>query len=680
MCPDAAVNGPVERLGQRLAALWRGAALRALLRGRGGDREVLRQMDRRAEEFEALFRNSPAGLAISTDPSCGTVQHNAAMDRLLGGPHQADALRVLHQGRQLRPGQQPLQRACASGQAVHAMELEVHADGRPPVFLLASAVPLTDGSGNPRGAISAAMDITELKTTQARLLLAHEALRASHSMIELVRQTGHLGFFEYRPGDEGMMAGPGLRALLGVEAGRGFGRLVDWLRCVDSADRRTVRRTLVDAMLRRQPHATVEFRAAHAVGPPARWISCRLALRYGADGRLEQMSGLALDISPHKESERLRQREAEREQLLRYEAERASRAKDEFLSMLSHELRNPLGAVIAAAEVITTGAGGPGGTQRAAAIIQRQTQHLAQMMHDLLDVSRAVTNKLVLKRSPLDMAELVSSAVSMLEATGVVGGRPLRLSLSQAWVDADATRIEQAVSNLVANACRHSTPGGAIEVSVREESGSAVLQVRDAGPGIPDALLPHIFELFVQGDRSLDRPGGGLGVGLTLARRSVELHGGTLTAASSPEGSVFTLRLALVGPPPAGVLAAGGRIGSPRKKPHTVLLIEDNADVREAVEAMLLTQGHRVDTADDGLAGLAKLHDTWPAIAVVDIGLPSIDGFNVARRAREAGYPGRMVAMSGYGHAAQDALRAGFDTFLVKPVNAAALAAALESS
>jgi CheY-like chemotaxis protein len=246
--------------------------------------------------------------------------------------------------------------------------------------------------------------------------------------------------------------------------------------------------------------------------------------------------------------------------------------------------------------------------------------------------------------------------------------------LQDAWVIGDAVRIEQIVNNLLINAIKYTPTGREIHVAVRVLNGSAVLQVQDAGMGIPAALLPHIFDLFVQGQRPLDRRAGGLGIGLTLVRRLAELHGGTVTVESSDEGSRFTVRLPVAQAP----TQTQDELLPPSRR-RQVLVVEDNGDVLSALRSKLELDGHTVSTAVDGIEGLTRLLKMRPEVSIVDIGLPGLTGYELARHARAAGYAGRMIAISGYGSErdAQEALIAGFDAYLVKPVDRDHLRASL---
>ena len=239
-------------------------------------------------------------------------------------------------------------------------------------------------------------------------------------------------------------------------------------------------------------------------------------------------------------------------------------------------------------------------------------------------------------------------------------------------------RLEQIVSNLLANAVKYTPEGGRISVSVRRESDVVQLEVRDTGIGIPEALLPRIFDLFVQGQRSLDRRAGGLGIGLTLVQRLVQLHGGRVSAESSSEGSAFRVFFPAAEAPPQRDLQSAQRTAKKRR----VIVVEDNADARLAMQSILALMGHSVEVASDGFSGLQAVLASRPDIAIVDIGLPELTGLEVAKRARRGGYAGRLIAVSGYGQPAdvRQAMLAGFDAYLVKPVGASELEQRMEDA
>ena len=365
----------------------------------------------------------------------------------------------------------------------------------------------------------------------------------------------------------------------------------------------------------------------------------------------------------------------------RQAAERKSHAKDEFLAMLGHELRNPLSAISSAAALIDMPGAGPEMAGRARQIIGRQSQHLSRIVDDLLDLSRAMSGKILLARRPVDMASLVGACLDTFRATGRTTGYRINVDLAPNWVDGDPTRLEQIATNLIDNALKYTPAGGTIDIAIGAEDDEVLLTVSDTGVGIAPDLLPHVFDVFVQGTISLDRAQGGLGIGLSLVRRLVELHGGSVSASSSGggAGSSFTIRLPRAEPAKAGEPAGAAPAGDTSRP--AVLLIEDNEDGREMMATMLDVYGYPVLQSADGLDGVALATSRLPKVALVDIGLPGIDGYEVARRLRAnpATRAMRLIALTGYGLADDQrrVLEAGFDMHLVKPVDIAQLLGAL---
>ena len=374
-----------------------------------------------------------------------------------------------------------------------------------------------------------------------------------------------------------------------------------------------------------------------------------------------------------------------REMEERQAAERSNHAKDEFLAMLGHELRNPLSAISSAASLIGLAGAGPDAVSRAKVIIQRQSQHLSRIVDDLLDLSRAMSGKILLARQPLEVSALVCACLDTFKATGRTGNFQIGVDTLPGWVDGDPTRLEQIATNLIDNALKYTPSGGSIDISVRhdDDQDQVVLTVRDSGVGIAHDLLPHVFDVFVQGSITIDRSQGGLGIGLALVRRLVELHGGSVNATSEGLGlgSTFVIRLPRAAPAMARAPQRASGIDS--GKP-TVLLIEDNEDGREMMATMLGAFGYSVQQAADGLQGVQMAHGGAPKVALVDIGLPGIDGYEVARRLRQdaATRDIKLIALTGYGLAEDQrrVLEAGFDMHLVKPVDINLLLEALGSA
>jgi CheY-like chemotaxis protein len=371
----------------------------------------------------------------------------------------------------------------------------------------------------------------------------------------------------------------------------------------------------------------------------------------------------------------------EREQQARADAERASHAKDEFLAMLGHELRNPLAAISNALQVLSSPAAPPDTAHRALDIVGRQTKHLTRLIDDLLDVARISSGKMLLARERFDLAEVVRSCVALLQAAGRTNRHEIALELAPAWVSGDTARLAQVVDNLLTNAIKYSPEGRRIEVRTEADSGEVRLSVTDDGVGIGPELLPHVFEPFTQGPRTLDRAQGGLGLGLALSQRIVVAHGGRITATSpvTSRGSRFTVVL-------PGVEAIQKAEANPVKTDHDtavvprrILIVEDNDDVREGLRLRLAIAGHEVHAATTGPEAIEVARRVQPDVVLLDIGLPGMDGYQVAQELHERGHAPKIVAITGYGQP-EDVERmrqAGIQHHLIKPVDAAELARCL---
>jgi PAS domain S-box-containing protein len=381
-----------------------------------------------------------------------------------------------------------------------------------------------------------------------------------------------------------------------------------------------------------------------------------------ASGSIVGASKIARDITERKraEVERL---------LLLEEAQAANRAKDDFLAMFGHELRNPLAAIASAADVLDL-AHTVDDVRKPRDVIRRQVVHLKRLIDDLLDAARVRTGKIALDRRPVNLAEAAEQALSLVRGSASGGRHVVETLLDPVGVDADPVRLDQIILNLLTNAAKYTPAGRTIRVQTFADGDRGVLRVEDEGVGIASDVLPRIFGLFFQGERSIDRPHGGLGIGLTLVRMLVELHGGTVTAESPGPGlgSVFTVRLPRISLP-SKLEQTRQRAPAIRRR---VLIVEDNDDTREMLKMLLEHEGHEVYEAVDGTEGVRAASRIRPDLALVDVGLPILDGYEVARFIRRQDHqPQRLVALTGYGQAAdrERALRAGFDDHLVKPVD-----------
>lgn len=352
---------------------------------------------------------------------------------------------------------------------------------------------------------------------------------------------------------------------------------------------------------------------------------------------------------------------------------RAVRERDQFLAMLGHELRNPLSAITMAVELVQDP------QLKHNTIIRRQVKHLTRLVDDLLDVARVTSGKIVLRPERVDLRAALQRCVNALPASATRGLTLRELPYDEpVWVHADPVRLEQIVTNLLNNALKYTAAGGIVEVSARVETREAVLRVRDTGVGLAPEMVDRVFELFTQVEDTLDRAKGGMGIGLTLVRSLVTLHGGTVTAQSAGlgRGSVFTVRFPLA----AATVNMDERSRSERQsgvarldqEACDVLIVEDNHDTRELLSLTLEQRGHRVFTAEDGPSGVASALSHHPRVLLVDIGLPGLDGYGVARQVRASlGRSVYMVAITGYGQPddRRRALEAGFDLHLIKPLD-----------
>jgi PAS domain S-box-containing protein len=355
-----------------------------------------------------------------------------------------------------------------------------------------------------------------------------------------------------------------------------------------------------------------------------------------------------------------------------------SRRKDEFLAMLSHELRNPLAPILNAVQLLSLQVGENLVQQKARAIIERQLGQLTHLVDDLMEVSRAITGRIELRREEVSLGGIVERAVETARPPIDQRRHELVLSLppDPIWLFADAARFEQVVTNLLTNAAKYTQDGGRIGISAGQEGDTAVLRVSDSGMGITPAFLPHVFELFTQAERSSERSQGGLGIGLALVKRLVEMHDGTIDVSSTlGQGSEFVVRLPMHRPAaPSDIMQTSpAEVATPAAPSLRVLIVDDNVDAATTLEMLVEQSGHQTWMAHTGPAGLAAAIEHRPDVMLLDIGLPGIDGYQVAQRIRRQPslHDVVLVAMTGYGQETdrRRSRDAGFDHHLVKPTD-----------
>jgi signal transduction histidine kinase/ActR/RegA family two-component response regulator len=363
----------------------------------------------------------------------------------------------------------------------------------------------------------------------------------------------------------------------------------------------------------------------------------------------------------------------------------ASRQKDEFLAMLAHELRNPLAAIKYAVAIGQMSPGEP--PDETFEIINRQTQNLAHLIEDLLDVSRISRDKVTLRKEPIDIASIITGAVTTVRPLIEERHHELIIQLPDepVYVLADPTRAEQIVMNLLTNAAKYTKNSGRVTVRATTDADQAVIEVIDTGIGLPPELLNRVFDLFAQADRTLDRSEGGLGIGLTVAQKLAEMHGGIITADSDGlgKGSKFSVRLPISRQAPAVESLSQRSPATSSQSPQKILVVDDNRDTAISCARLLKAMGHEVQTAFDGLAALEAARSFKPHTIFLDIGLPGMNGFEVAKTLRNEGFESELiVAVSGYGQPEdrERSRQAGFDDHLVKPVHRDALVTVLQQS
>jgi len=617
-------------------------------------------LQRAVARLDALLDASPVGLGFH-DAGLRYIRVNRALAEINGRPAAEHVGRLEREilGDAAAEVVEPiLKDVLGTGRAVHvpALRVRLAATGIERWYSVSYA-PVRDPAGRVEAVAVSVSDVTEMH--QAQAALTHE-----RELLQTVIDSVPVMIAMYRPDGQVLRVNREFEGVTGWTAG-------------DAADRDFLAACYPDADYR----ATVR---KYLEAPTPGWRDIQMAAK---DGRVMETSwsmvrlsddsrvGIGLDVTERKRDEAEMRR-------ARAAAEMANRAKDEFIAMLGHELRNPLSAISGAVGVLRRLEVENVAAVHARDVISRQTEHLARLMDDLLDVGRVMTGKIVLDRRPLDLLEVAADVEATVRATGRAGRHRLSLAGTPTWVDGDPTRIEQIITNLVMNALKYTPPDGAISITVGADGAQAVVRVSDTGQGISAELLPRIFDLFVQGQQAAERAQGGLGIGLTLVRRLVELHGGRVEAASAGpgEGSTFGVHFPRLPAPPAPPESRRRRTVPPQR----ALLIEDNDDAREMLRTLLTLDGHTVYEAANGIAGLAAALEHRPDIAIIDIGLPEMDGYQVARRLRasETLKSIRLIALTGYGQPddARQAREAGFDLHVVKPVDPEQLADALAAA
>ncbi len=504
------------------------------------------------------------------------------------------------------------------------------------------------------------LDVCRLQAEQAiESKRSEDVLTRNEAGLRLALEAGKMGSFEWNIQTNEIRWSENLEAIHGLPPGAFTGTFESFQSLIHRDDRAGV----LERIRRSVETGTdyeAEFRSATPDGR-THWILGKGKVLHDERRGPWRMLGVCMDITSRKHTE-----EALRE---------ADRRKDEFLAMISHELRNPLFAITNASAVIESIASLDPVSAKAMGMIRRQADQLTRVVNDLLDVACLTAGKLVLQPARLDLGALVETCVAELASAHLFERHVYEVRVVPAVVSGDRARLEQILTNLLTNAVKYTPPGGMVTVEVQAIDGEASLRVRDTGVGIAPDLLPRVFELFIQSERGLDRRDGGMGVGLAIVRQLVVAHGGRAEAHSDgpDRGTEIVIRLPLVKETHAA--AGRGACAAPAPARHRILIVDDNNDARQALVVLLELAGHELHEAADGLSGLETVLRVQPDIVFADIGLPGIDGFELARRIRADKAGPRLVALTGYDHPEQRrrGVEAGFDAYLVKPVEIEAL-------
>lgn len=607
----------------------------------------------------AIYTTDGEGLLTYYNPAC--VEFSGRVPQI-GNDLWCVSWKLFHaDGTPLTDAEYPMAMALKSGDIIRGVEVIAERPDGTRIWFTPYPTPFRDAQGRVTGGINMLMDITEQKKAEQLLRESEESFRLMANAIPQLAwmglPDGHIFWYNQRWYDYTGTA---------PEQMEGWG----WQSVHDPIKLPKILEQWKDSIASGELfEMTLPLRGADGL---FRLFLTRAIPLKDATGRVVRWFGTNTDIDELKRTEAAL---AERTT----ELIRADRNKDEFLAMLAHELRNPLAPLRSAAEILRTPDASSEERRQAQRILNRQIENMTRMIDDLLDVSRITEGRIELRCEPVTLEAILTASASLVRSSCAAHDQKFVLSLpaEPVYLTADSTRLEQVFSNLLTNACKYSGDGSHIWLSAERAAGieppEVIIRVRDDGHGIAPELLPCIFDLFVQASRALDRSHGGLGIGLTLVQRLVKLHGGRIEAHSEGlgQGSEFTVYLPILSEaPPLPTLPAPP---VDRDSPRRILIVDDNTDSARGMAMLQSHRGHETRTAFTGPDAVIAAAEFLPEIVLLDIGLPGMDGFEVARRIRAmpelAGV--FIIAMSGYGREEDraEAQLAGFDEYLVKPVD-----------
>ena len=522
-----------------------------------------------------------------------------------------------------------------------------------------------DEAGRIEGVMTFDIDVTEN-------VAARKDAERARALLATAQRAARIGVFHWDGRSGKVYWSPELYALLGRHAGEIEPTVESWIACIHPDDREAASRRFEEAIAQGTQVYQLEERVLHPDGQ-TRWLRVTQHLTFDEAGQVTRCIGAAVDVQELKEL-------AERERTARLAAEDATLAKDDFLAMLGHELRNPLAPIATAVHLLKLR--GKEGIAREVSVIERQSQHIARLVDDLLDISRIVRGKVTLDREPFAVADLIAAAIETASPVIETSRHEVLVEVPKHGlvVSVDRWRMTQVIANLLTNAAKYTPAGGRILIGAAREGTDIVISVEDTGVGIAAELLPRVFDLFVQARQTLDRAQGGLGLGLALVKNLVAMHGGTVAARSEGpgRGSAFAVRLPSIDatasderPSDAITITSASR--------RRLLVVDDNEDNATMMGEALEHLGYRIAVAHDGPQALRIAAEFAPSVALLDLGLPIMDGYEVAGRLRAQSRDVKLVAITGYGQDSdrERTLQAGFCAHLTKPVDLAKLSAIL---
>jgi PAS domain S-box-containing protein len=630
--------------------------------------------DESARRLDVLLEAAPVGI-IYVDTQGRLLKANAANRQIWGSYPQSESVDEYGEwkgwwpagtpraGQRLQISDWPISRVL-QGEDLVASVVEIEPFGEPGTrrTILIRTAAIRDRDGAVLGAVAANMDITAQVEAERAMMESEAKFRLIADAIpQLAWSADAGGTNDYLNARWTAFTGMPLERI----GGNGWGEVVH------PEDLPALQAAWRNSLALGQPYE-IEHRLLHHSGE-YRWMLNRALPLLDRNGRATRWMGTLTDIHDKKAGEE--------------ELRAQARRKDEFLAMLAHELRNPLAPISNAAQLLSMTTLDPQRVRQSSEVIIRQVRHMTSLVDDLLDVSRVTRGLVELERERVDIKAVVASAVEqarpLIEARGHAFDQ--HMTSRRCWVFGDRIRLVQVIVNLLGNAAKYTAQGGTIALSVETDEANVTIAVRDNGIGIDRAILPHVFDLFTQAERTPDRSQGGLGLGLALVRSLVGLHGGRVAADSDGlgKGSTFTVTLPVadggLGAAPGEAQAASpARAGAARR----ILVVDDNVDAALSLADVLRSLGHLVETAHNSHDALAQAQQEWPDVFILDIGLPDIDGYALARRLREmaGGRVSTLLALTGYGQAHDRVLAksAGFDHHFVKPVDLAPLAEIIE--